>query len=274
VVALCAAGWAQESGLPVWRIEVRGADSLSGPAASYTATLETFRQHMHVATASLRSDDAFEFRGIDYGDYGLTITDERGATIYHGLVTAHAGSSQTVIDLPAQQGHPRSPGGPVSVAELRHPPARKAFAAVMMSQRLAGNGQFAAAAVQLEKAARLSPEWPQVHTNLAVQYIRLGRFEDALAESRRAMELGKPNGLDLGNIAYAEYRLNRREAAIESARTGLQLDPASPKLHYMLGALLAMNRQTLRESIPHLEMAAKTIASAQVTLQEARQALR
>jgi tetratricopeptide (TPR) repeat protein len=275
VVAVFAGGvWAQESSLSSWRIEVRGADSLPGSATDYTATLESFQQHISVATASLRPDDAFEFRGIDYGDYWLTITDRRNATIYHGLVTAHSGGSQTVIDLPAQQEQPRSPGGPVSIAELRHPPSRKAFAAMISSEQLAQNGQFAEAAVKLEKAVQLAPDWPQAHTNLAAEYIRLGRFEDAIIQARHAIELDKPNGIDLGNIAYAEYKLNRRAAAIESARAGLAIDPASPKLHYMLGAFLAMDRRTLPESIPHLELAAKTMAGAQVTLQEARHALR
>jgi tetratricopeptide (TPR) repeat protein len=126
----------------------------------------------------------------------------------------------------------------------------------------------------LEKATRLSPEWPDAHTNLAAQYIRLGRFEEAIAEAKRAVELGKPNGVDLGNMAYAEFQLHRRDEAIEAAREGLRADASSPKLHYILGTILAMDRRTLPEAISHLELAAKTLSSAQKTLAAARQALR
>ncbi|HKE24128.1 MAG TPA: tetratricopeptide repeat protein [Bryobacteraceae bacterium] len=268
VAALCAA---QETTLSVWRIEVRGG-APSGAGGEYTAELDTM-QHQHVAAVSMRADGFFEFRDIAHGDYWLTISDGQGRTIYHGMVTAHSGSCQETVDLgPAQE--KAGPGGPVSVAELRHPPSRKAIGAFVTSLQLAESGQFKAAAEELEKATRLSPDWPDAHTNLAAQYIRLGRFEDAVGEAKRSILLSKPNAVDLGNIAYAEFQLDRRREAIEAARAGLQADPNSAKLHYICGSLLAMDPHTLPEAVSHLEFAAKTFAIARKNLEQARLALR
>jgi tetratricopeptide (TPR) repeat protein len=221
----------------------------------------------------MRADDFFEFRNIAYGDYWLTISDGQSRTIYHGMVRAHSGGWQETVDLgPAKE--KAGPGGPVSVTELRHPPSHKALSAFMASQQLAESGQFKAAAEELEKATRFSPDWPDAHTNLAAQYIRLGRFEDAVGQAKRAIELGKPNAVDLGNIAYAQLQLQRRGEAIEAARAGLQADANSAKLHYILGSLLAMDPHTLPEAVSHLELAAKTFDSARKNLEQARQALR
>jgi tetratricopeptide (TPR) repeat protein len=269
LVSLCAVLHAQDL-LSVWRVEVHG-EAIRGPAGNYTAELDNF-QHQKVAATSLRSDDFFEFRNIPYGDYWLTIVDGQNRTLYTGMVSAHPGGWQETVNLdaPKQQ---RPPSGPVSVAELRHPPSRKAYEAFVSSERFVESGDFGEAAAELEKATRLSPDWPDAHTNLAAQYLRLGRYQEAIAEARRAIELGKPNGVDLGNIAYAEYRMNRRAEAIESARAGLVADPSSARLHYLLGTLLSLDRATLAEGIPHLEFAARTIPGALRNLEGARRAL-
>lgn len=268
-LSLSAGLLAQDQQLPVWRLEIRG---LSAPGTGYSAILEnTF--HQKVAESTMRPDNSFEFRDVAYGDYWLTIADEQGETAYHGLVTVHSGALQETLDLPAARRPERPPSGPISVADLRHPPSRKAFAALFAAQQLSQSGRYAAAAAELEKAVRLSPDWADAHTNLAAQYIRLARYQDALDEAGRAMALRGANAVDLGNIAYAEYRLNLRADAIRSVRSGLALDPASPKLHYILGALLAMDPATAAEAIPHLEIAARTIPSARECLATARRML-
>jgi tetratricopeptide (TPR) repeat protein len=271
---MCAGVRAQEAGLPLWRIEIQG-QALPGPSADYTATLEAIQPHTTAASANMRPDNSFEFHGVGFGDYWITVTDPRGATIYRGFVTAHAGGAQTIIYAPLDDGSKQqAPGGPVSVAELRHPPSHKAISAMLESRKLTAKGRYSEAAAQIEKATRLAPEWPQAHSNLAAEYIRMGRFEDGIAEAQIAIGLSRPNPIDLGNMSYAEYRLDRRPAAIDSARAGLALDPQSPTLHYLLGVYLAMDRRTLPESISHLEAAAKTLPGARASLEQVRSALR
>jgi tetratricopeptide (TPR) repeat protein len=254
----------------MWKVELRG----DGAAdfAGFSATLED-RLHQRVATETLRVDSTFEFRNVPYGDYWITISDARGAVVYQSMVTVRSGGWQEIIQIATRGVKPRPPAGGVSVAELLHPPARKAFDAFLLAQKYSESGRFEEAARQLEKAIRISPSYAEAHSNLAAEEIRLGRFEEAIRESQRAIELGKPNAIDFGNIAYARFRLNRRGEAIASAELGLQAEPRSALLHYLLGTMLAMDRRTLAESIPHLEAAARELPAARQNLEAARKAL-
>ena len=261
----------EQKELPVWRVELRGAPAVS--VGQYSATLETF-QHEKVATAYANSDNNLEFREVPSGDYWITVLDADGTEVYHGNVTVRMNDWPQAIDLDDGGKTAKKPGGLVSVSELKHPPARRAVEAAVEAQKLAEQGKIAEAAKRLEKAIRISPDYAAAHTNLAAQEIRLGRFEDAIVESRRAMALSQPNARDFGNLAYAEFQLNRRAEAIQAAEAGLRIDEQSAKLHYILGTLLALDQSTVRESIPHLELAARTIPGARANLDAVRKELR
>ncbi len=64
-------------------------------------------------------------------------------------------------------------------------------------------GKYEGAAAELEKALSISPEFRTAHTNLGVQYFRLGRFADSAAEWTRAIQIGGPDPVNLCNRATA-----------------------------------------------------------------------
>ena len=155
----------------------------------------------------------------------------------------------------------------MSLRELRHPPAAKALAAFAAAQRFAESGHYDRAAEELQKAASISPEFAPAHANLGVQYLRMRRFEDARAEIERALSLGGPNARDLSNLSFALAALQRVPEAIDAARAALRLDKQSASAHYLLGYLLTMSPETRGEGIAHLEVAAKSMASARQALE-------
>jgi tetratricopeptide (TPR) repeat protein len=114
---------------------------------------------------------------------------------------------------------------------------------------------------ELEKAIRISPEFAAAHTNLAVQYLRMGRFEDSIAESARAIQLGGPDPVTLCNLATAQAGLHRYAKAEKSARTALRLDSGYLKANLILGSILADEPATRGEGVKHLEKAAAEFAS-------------
>jgi tetratricopeptide (TPR) repeat protein len=159
------------------------------------------------------------------------------------------------------------------LSQLLHPPSRKAFSAMVAAQRFSEAGDYPHAAEELEKAVRLSPEYADAHWNLAAQYIRLGQYSRAVEESRRAMEFAKPGPMQLCNLAFAQMQLGRYDEATESARASLRLDSTYAQAHFVLGTLLARDGKTLREALPHLELAARTLPSAAKVLELARKGL-
>ena len=105
--------------------------------------------------------------------------------------------------------HKPSAPGTISLTQLRHPPSRKAFQAVASAQRFSQSGQTEKAVEELEKAIRISPEYADAYNNLAVQHMRMGRFEEAAGELTHAISIAGPNPMALSNLAYAQRQLNR-----------------------------------------------------------------
>jgi tetratricopeptide (TPR) repeat protein len=239
----------------------------------YYVELVDLARHADIHRVDVQADGAFEFRSVPAGDYRLRVTDLNGDSIYEQYVVISSYSGPLTIQLPEGK-KPRVPGGTVSLTQLRHPPAPKAFQAVLSAQHFSETGQVDKAVVELEKAIRISPEYADAYNNLAVQHMRMNRYEDAARELERAIEIAGPSPMKLCNLAYAQHRLQRDPEAIANSRAALRMDSAYPQAHLILGSLLASDPRTRQESITHLEQAAVTLPSARTTLENVRRALR
>jgi len=78
-----------------------------------------------------------------------------------------------------------------------------------MGQKYMEKGSFDMAALAFEKAAELSPDWPEAHNALGEAYVQLLRFEDAVAEFDKALEL---------RHNYTQARINRRRTIMSVQR--------------------------------------------------------
>ena len=132
----------------------------------------------------------------------------------------------------------------------------------MEAQKLSKAGRYQDAAIALEKAIKVSPTFAEAHTNLAVQYLRLGQLEKAREQAGLGMEIAGPNIRDLTNLAVAEWSLGRKTEALQFARAALRLDQRALGAHYVVGSLLVLNPNTLLEGLHHLELAAEKLPSA------------
>ncbi|MGA2113910.1 MAG: hypothetical protein ABSH56_04070 [Bryobacteraceae bacterium] len=230
--------------------------------------------HQTVAQAPLTSDGEFMFRGVAYGEYWLVVTDGRGNTLSQTPVSVTAGATTTELqlDLPRNE---RPPSGGVSVSDLQKPPAREAVRAAEAARKQSAAGRDDKAATLLEKAIGVSPDFGGAYTNLTASYIRLGRNDQAIATAKRAIDLairvtGKPNAADLSNLACAQIRERRFAEAVVNARRAVEMEPGSDKAHLLYGDALAGSGGDLREAAQHLEIAAKTLPSAQPILDAVR----
>jgi tetratricopeptide (TPR) repeat protein len=253
------------------RIELRTDEEAIGP--NYVCLLDELRSHQRFGVADLQADSAFSFHQVPYGDYQIVITSAGGVELYQQSLTVNQQNMVVSVTLPKPNIR-RPPSGPVSMTQLLHPPAAKAISAAVAGERFAESGDYRRAAEELEKAIRISPDFAEAYTNLAAQHIRLGEYERAAQELERAMEIAKPGPVQLCNLAFVQLQLKRYDEATESARASLRLDGNYVKAHYLLGVLLARDRRTLPEAIPHLEQAAKELPSAEAVLERARKITR
>lgn len=234
-------------------------------------TVEEGSTHTEISRVDARIDGSFEFRDIPAGGYTLRVTDSFGRTVCQQFVTIDKQMPALEVRLPERESHGGGPGAAtVSVKQLRHPPHKKAVHAFERALRLSSAGKYDDAASELEKAIRISPEFAAAHTNLAVQYFRIGRFEKSIAESARAIEIGGPDPRNLCNLAAAQARLYRFAEAENSARAALRLDSGYLKASLILGSILAHEPATRGEGVKHLEKAAAEFASARQILEQLR----
>jgi GT2 family glycosyltransferase/tetratricopeptide (TPR) repeat protein len=89
---------------------------------------------------------------------------------------------------------------------------------------------------------REQPEHTFTLFNLGMTYADAGRFEEAEEFLRRSIRHSNPEESHLRKayalLVYAEMRLGRREAALETCRRGQELFPADAELRFRAGVLL------------------------------------
>ena len=147
---------------------------------------------------------------------------------------------------------------------------------IMMTQRRFKQERYAEAAYHAGRAAELKPELADIHNELGLAYCRLERFEEGVAEYRRALQLKEARPSTARSAGVAKIRANlanalaitanhlsesaptvpeearrRYDEAIRQYEEALELDPQQPAIHRNLGMLLAQLGR-YDEAIPHL----------------------
>jgi len=242
------------------------------PVQGLVVILEEVSRRADISQADVRLDGSFEVRGIPTGDYTLRVTDGRGLTICEQWVTIQDHMPDLDVRLPeVESGGAGGSGATVSVKQLMHPPKKKAVQAFQRALRLSSAGKDDDGVTQLEEAIRISPEFAEAHTNLAVQHFRLGRYQESAAESALAMQIAGPDPRNLCNLAAAQARLQQFAEAEKSARAAMRLDAGYLKANLILGGILAEQPATRGEGVKHLEKAALEFNSARKFLEQLRE---
>jgi len=231
----------------------------------YTVELYDLSRHSTASTSEIRSNGEFEFRDLPYGPYMVTVTNGRGQSVYQGNVTVGGPPGRFIIRLPDET--KSGPGaGTISVNQLQHRPARKAFQALRAAQEFAGAGDNDKAVQSIERAIAISPDYADAWVNLAARHIVMGRYEQSIVETRRAIELAGPNAITLCNLAYAQHRTMHDAEAKQSVEEALRLKPDDPHAHYILALILYASHAPIQEVVRHFQIAAPVIPGARTAL--------
>lgn len=120
----------------------------------------------------------------------------------------------------------------VSDDELKQKALAQANDAKLEGNKLYGNGQFEEALSQYELALYLAPDMPSsveirstCHSNRAICYLKLGKYEDTIKECTKALELNPSYIKALLRRAEAHEKLEHFEEAIADMKRILELDP-------------------------------------------------
>ena len=107
---------------------------------------------------------------------------------------------------------------------------------------------------QFQRALRLNPNYPTAHQNYAMFLSRMGRFDEAIREMKRAQELD-PVSLGGNTMMGIALGLARRDdEAIPWFRRVLDMDPNFLRAHFGLGLAL-VHKKRYEEAITELQKA-------------------
>jgi tetratricopeptide (TPR) repeat protein len=237
-----------------------------------TVQLYDMSRHETLSTSEIKGDGEFEFRGAPPGAYLITVTNERSETVYQSNVrVGGAGMTPLIIHLPeglSGNGASQPLAGAISVRLLQHPPSRKAFGAAVQAQRFSEAGDFPKAAAALERSLALSPDYADARTNLGAMYLRLGRYQDSIAETERSIAIEGATAPKLDNLAFAQLHLAKDTNALDSARAALRLQSDDARAQYIVGLVLFLNHGPMDEIRNRLEFAGRILPEARDALEK------
>ncbi len=212
--------------------------------------------------AAVATSGSFEFRDVRAGTYTLRLCEQ--------IVEIRPFTGELSIRLPKRP-VARPVSGTISVRELQRPSRPKAFRAFVEAQRAREAGHGTEAMRKLEQALRIDPDYAEARCNLGSEYVRQGRYPQALEQFEKAAAGGFNSAVLYSNLCWAYCALGRWQDAERAARHALDLDNHYGRAHYLLGSLLARGiRPEALEKAPeaarHLRLGAEDVPRAHIEI--------
>ncbi len=205
----------------------------------------------------------FQIEGVSDGNYQLTITDHQGRRIQQQLVHVDSSGTSIEVRLPSEK-HDAPPSGSVTFAELNHKVPRKARNELKAAEEARSQGDHQNSMLHLEKALRIDPDFAAAHNDLAMDYMSLHRFENALTELERAEKLDPAAEVIEINRAACLLEMGRLKDAESAARRSVQINGTSPRSRFALGLVLVNERKFTPEAIDNLLLASRSMPAARL----------
>lgn len=119
---------------------------------------------------------------------------------------------------------------------------------------LARKGRFDEAIAQFRRSLQLDPDSARTHWRLGAALAARGASQEAIEHLRRSVELDPANADARADLATLLIDARQLDAAVEQSRAALGLTPDSVEAHNSLGVALAMQGH-LDEAIDHFQRA-------------------
>ena len=164
--------------------------------------------------------------------------DPAYAAAYAQLANTYAVLGYTGIDVrPSREMMPRAKAAALKALELDDTLAEAHTSLGFV--RWAYDWNWPAAEVDFKRAIELSPGYATAHLRYANFLCSLGRFDEAVEEDKRSLELD-PLSIIINHAQAWPYHLSRRyDQAIEAYRKTLEMEPNYPRTHLRLGEVYA-----------------------------------
>ena len=115
-------------------------------------------------------------------------------------------------------------------------------------------GRAREAAAHLEASVRLKPESAAAHFNFGTALTVAGRLDEAIGQYHQALQIRPDYGLAHNNLGNVLLRRGNPGEALQHFREALRLDPSNAEAHYNVGSVLR-SRGDLSEAVGQFRQA-------------------
>jgi tetratricopeptide (TPR) repeat protein len=261
-----AAAWAQPSNSRI--ITVRG-EIVSSATLTGGLTVELSGDGTGLTeTASVNSDNTFEFHSATVGTHELRVLAANGQLLHEEYVSISGPNQALSIRLPEQNSADRSKESTISLRQLSHKVPAAAQKAYRKGEQAAAKGRLEEARAAFQQAVAIDPEFVDAFNELGATEAGLHDLPDAAEAFQKAIDLVPEHRLALPNLCIVLAQMKRFHEAAEVARRALKVVPGAGRIHYILAVSLMSEHGNVDEIILHFERAAADVPSAHVTVAE------
>jgi DNA-binding winged helix-turn-helix (wHTH) protein/Flp pilus assembly protein TadD len=178
------------------------------------------------------------------------------------LAAAHSGLADTMVLLALYGTEPAHEAWPIARrASERAVELAPGLASVHISHgfvRLFQDWDWQGAGAELERAAKLQPDSPEVLQWHALYFAMLGRFDEALQRIARAQQLDPMSLTANTGLGFHLYLTQQHNPEIEPFLRTLELDPGYALAHWALGLAYerrGMHKEAARSNAKAVELA-------------------
>ena len=176
------------------------------------------------------TDDGF-LKGRDYFQQAID-TDPNYALAYAGLADSYNMLSGFNA-LAAKEGFPKARAAAIRALELDGELAEAHTA--LGTVKLSYDWDWSGAEREFKRAIEINPRYSDAHHTYSYYLSAMGRFDEALAEMRRAQELEPLSLVKIIGIGEIYYYQRQYDQAIEQYQKVLEMDPNSGFTHWAIG---------------------------------------
>jgi len=219
-------------------------------------------------TASVNSDNTFEFRSATAGTHELRVLAPNGQLLHQEYVSISGPNQALSIRLSEQNSADRSKESTISLQQLSHKVPAAAQKAYRKGEQAAAKNRLEEARTAFQQAVAIDPEFVDAFNELGATEAGLHDLPDAAEEFQKAIDLVPEHRLALPNLCIVLAQMKRFHEAAEVARRALKVVPGAGRIHYILAVSLMSEHGDVDEIILHFERAAADVPSAHVTVAE------
>lgn len=224
-------------------------------AKRYTENVEAYQLYLKGHFYLNKRNEESLKRGIDYFQQAIA-TDPHYALAYSGLADSYStlGSVFVSAMLPRE-----AMVNMKSVAQkaLELDDTLAEAHTSLADAKFRGDWDWSGAEREFKRALELNPNYAEGHQLYAQYLVAMGRFEESIAEGKRAQALDPVSPRASSQLGFNYYCARQYDHAIEECRQALDLDPNFLFAHWVLGLAYAnksMYEQAIAESRKAIEV--------------------